>query len=78
MTLLEGVGGYSKQLDKALPGKHTRILYDSLKRRESDILVQRRTGTAGVNKYLHRIGATKTDACDCGQEEEAVGHFLFR
>jgi hypothetical protein len=78
MTLPEEVGGYSKQLDKALSGKHTRILYDSLKRRESDILVQRRTGMAGVNKYLHRIGATETDTCDCGQEEETVDHFLFR
>ncbi|RKK43701.1 hypothetical protein BFJ69_g18356 [Fusarium oxysporum] len=74
----EGVGSYSKQLDKALPGKHTRILYDALKRRESDILVQLRTGMARVNRYLHRIGAVETDTCDCGQEEETVDHFLFR
>jgi hypothetical protein len=40
MMLPEGVGGYSKRLDKALPGKHTRTLYDTLKRRVSDILVQ--------------------------------------
>ncbi|KAH7460214.1 hypothetical protein FOMA001_g13089 [Fusarium oxysporum f. sp. matthiolae] len=72
MTLPGGVGGYSKQLDKALPGKHTRILYDSLKRRESDILVRRRTGMAGVSNYMHRIGATETDTCDCEQEEETV------
>jgi hypothetical protein len=55
MVLPEGVGGYSKRLDKALPGKHTRTLYDALKRRESDILVQLRTGMARVNRYLHRI-----------------------
>ena len=78
MVLPEGVGGYSKQLDTALPGEHTRILYDPLKRRESDILVQLRTGMARVNKYLHRIGAAETDTCDCGQEEETVDHFLFR
>jgi hypothetical protein len=49
MVLPESVGSYSKQLDKALPGKHTRTLYDALKRRESDILVQLRTGMARVN-----------------------------
>ncbi|KAF4334758.1 endonuclease exonuclease phosphatase [Fusarium beomiforme] len=78
MVLPESVGGYSKRLDKALPGKHTRILYDALKRRESDILVQLRTGIARVNRYLHRIGAVETDTCDCGQEEETIDHFLFR
>ncbi|KAJ0132092.1 Uncharacterized protein HZ326_24827 [Fusarium oxysporum f. sp. albedinis] len=77
-VLPESVGGYSKRLDKALPGKHTRTLYDVLKRRESDILVQLRTGMARVNRYLHRIGAAQTDICDCGQEEESVDHFLFR
>jgi hypothetical protein len=78
MMLPESVGSYSKQLDKALPGKHTRTLYDALKRRESGILVQVRTGMARVNRYLHRIGAAETDTCDCGQEEETVDHFLFR
>ncbi|KAM5529264.1 reverse transcriptase [Fusarium oxysporum f. sp. phaseoli] len=78
MVLPESVGGYSKRLDKALPSKHTRTLYDALKRRESDILVQLRTGMARVNRYLHRIGAAETDICDCGQEEESVDHFLFR
>ncbi|KAJ0129356.1 hypothetical protein HZ326_27178 [Fusarium oxysporum f. sp. albedinis] len=78
MMLPEGVGGYSKRLDNALPGKHTRTLYDALKRRESDILVQIRTGMARVNRYLHRIGAAKTDTCGCGQGEETVDHFLFR
>ncbi|KAL9561263.1 hypothetical protein ACKAV7_014618 [Fusarium commune] len=78
MMLPEGEGGYLKRLDKALPGKHTCRLYDALKRRESDILVQLRTGMARVNRYLHRIGAAETDTCDCGQEEETVEHFLFR
>jgi hypothetical protein len=78
MVLPESVGGYSKRLDKALPGKHTRTLYDALKRRESDIQVQLRTGMARVNRYLHRIGAAETDTCDCGQEEEMVDLFLFR
>jgi hypothetical protein len=37
-SLPEGVGKYSKEIDIALPGKHTRILYDSLKRREACVL----------------------------------------
>ncbi|KAI8401336.1 hypothetical protein FOFC_18205 [Fusarium oxysporum] len=78
MVLPESVGGYSKRLHKALPGKHTRMLYDALKRHESDILVQLRTGMARVNTYLRRTGAAETDTCDCGQEEETVDHFLFR
>lgn len=28
----DGIGKYSKDMDKALPGKHTNILYDTLKR----------------------------------------------
>ncbi|KAJ6437086.1 reverse transcriptase [Purpureocillium lavendulum] len=32
--LPESVGRYSKRIDKALPGKHTRAIYDSLKREE--------------------------------------------
>ncbi|CZR65320.1 uncharacterized protein PAC_15220 [Phialocephala subalpina] len=32
-TLPDEVGKYSRDMDTALPGKHTRILYDSLKRR---------------------------------------------
>ena len=37
-TLLDRVGKYSRDIDTALPGKHTRILYDSLKRREASVL----------------------------------------
>jgi hypothetical protein len=36
-ALLEGVGK-SKEMDTALPGKYTRILYDAFKRREAKIL----------------------------------------
>ncbi|KJZ68744.1 hypothetical protein HIM_11864 [Hirsutella minnesotensis 3608] len=42
--LPEGIGKHAKRIDKALPGRHTRALYDSLTREESDILVQLRTG----------------------------------
>ncbi|KAH9203824.1 hypothetical protein DL95DRAFT_230745, partial [Leptodontidium sp. 2 PMI_412] len=56
-TLPDGVGKYSKEMDTALPGKHTRILYDNLKRKEASVLAQLRTGMARLNEYLHRIGA---------------------
>jgi ribonuclease HI len=77
-TRLNGVGKYSKAIDKALPGQHTRKLYDAVKRRESNVLAQLRTGMARINSYLHRIGAADTDMCDCGQVPETMEHFLFR
>lgn len=73
-----GVGRYSKDMDTALPGKHTRTLYDTLKRREASTLAQLRTGMARLNGYLHRIGAAESDQCACGQARETVQHFLFR
>ena len=77
-TLPEGVGKYSREMDTALPGKHTRTLYDGLQRREASILAQLRTGMARLNGYLYNIGATPTDQCDCGQARESIRHFLFR
>ncbi|KAJ3455686.1 hypothetical protein MRS44_017168 [Fusarium solani] len=77
-TLPDRVGGYSKRIDKALPGKHTEALYDGLKRGEADVLSQLRTGMARINSYLYRIGAVESDMCDCGQAAETMEHFLFR
>ena len=71
-------GKYSLRIDKALPGKHTRQLYDCLTHHEASVLAQLRTGMARVNTYLHRIEATATDGCDCGYAKETVEHFLFR
>jgi hypothetical protein len=77
-TLPDRVGGFSKRIDKALPGKHTKGLYDGLKRREADTLSQLRTGMARINSYLSRIGAVESDLCDCGRAVETMEHFLFR
>jgi hypothetical protein len=76
--LPENVGKHSKYIDTALPGKHTRALYDSLKRKESDVLVQLRTGMTRLNGHLHRIGAVESELCECGQATETIEHFLFR
>jgi ribonuclease HI len=77
-ALPEGVGKFSKAMDAALPGKHTRDLYDKLKRREACVLAQLRTGMARLNGFLNRIGAVEVDICACGQARETVEHFLFR
>lgn len=77
-TLPEKIGKYSKELDAALPGKHTYSLYDALKRKEANVLAQLRTGRIRLNGYLHQIGAAESDQCACGQAKETIEHFLFR
>jgi hypothetical protein len=71
-SLPEKVGRHSKRGDTALPGKHTRLLYDRLSRKEAGILAQLRTGMAKINTYLHRIKAAASDQCACGQARETV------
>ena len=69
-------GRFTRLLDKALPGRHVRLLYDSLSRPEAAILSQLRTSKCRLNSYLFRIGAVPSASCVCG-EEETVQHFLF-
>ena len=77
-SLPEKVGKLSKKVDVALPGKHTRQLYDQLTRKEASVLAQLRTGIARLNSYLFLIKAAPSDQCACGQARETVEHFLFR
>jgi hypothetical protein len=58
--LPENVGKHSKRIDTALPGKHTRELYDRLTRKEAGILAQLRTGMERLNGYLRRINAEES------------------
>ena len=76
--LPEGVGRYSGEIDTALPGKHTRTLYDTFKRRKARIPAQLRTGMARLNGYLHRTGAAESDQHAYGQAKNIIKHFLFR
>ncbi|KAJ5921579.1 hypothetical protein N7454_009053 [Penicillium verhagenii] len=76
--LPENIGRYTKQVDAALPGKHTRLLYDRLTWKQATVLAQLRTGMARLNGYLNQIDIAETDQCDCGQARETVEHFLFR
>jgi hypothetical protein len=71
-------GQSTRQLDSALPGPHTKMLYDGLDREIASILAQLRTGHARLNGYLHRIGKAESDLCECGIEGETVPHFLLR
>jgi hypothetical protein len=75
---IERVGHYTRKFDTALPGKHTRLLYNGFNRAEAAILAQLRTGMSRLNGYLYRINAAETDLCTCGQAKETVEHFLFR
>ena len=72
------VGRFSRDLDHALPGTHTKKMYDTLRRKEANILIQLRTGMARLNGYLYCIKATDSDLCQCGTAKETVKHFLFR
>ena len=76
--LPENTGRHAKRVDAALPGKHTRQLYDQLSWKEASVLAQLRTGMARLNAYLSRINVAETDRCACGQARETVEHFLFR
>ncbi|GKU07113.1 unnamed protein product, partial [Fusarium langsethiae] len=76
--LPDSIGKFSKRVDVALPGKHTRLLYDGLSRREASVLAQLRTGMARLNGYLFRIRVAPSQECACGRAAETVEHFLFR
>lgn len=69
-------GAFTKQLDRALPGKHTKRLYDRLAKYKARIFSRLRTGCTPLNAYLHKIGARDTSACECG-DVETISHFLF-
>jgi hypothetical protein len=47
--------GREKHLDRALPQRHTKQLYDSLSYDGTKILAQLRTGKCRLNSYLYRI-----------------------
>ena len=71
------VGKYTRAIDKALPGKHTRALYNGRSYKDVSILCQLRTGMCRLNGYLSKIKVVGTPLCDCGVAEEIIDHFLF-
>ncbi|EGY20867.1 uncharacterized protein VDAG_02391 [Verticillium dahliae VdLs.17] len=51
------VGTWTRQIDTAFPGSHTRTIYDALTATQARILAQLRTGMIRLRGYLSRIGA---------------------
>ena len=72
------VGRFIKSFDKALPGKHTTIIYSGRTKKYSQILCQLRTGICRLNSYLAKIHAVESDQCRCNRGRETGDHFLFR
>ena len=70
-------GRHPKIIDRALPQRHTRRLYDSLGHEDASILAQLRTGKARLNSNLYRINAADTDLCNLCGRSETVHHFLY-
>jgi ribonuclease HI len=77
-SLPQGVGSFSRKVDIALPGNHTKHIYNKLRYSEASILIQLRTGMCRLNSYLAKIGAAVSDLCPCGTATETIKHFLFR
>lgn len=63
--------------DSALPGKHTRLLYDKFTYKEAKALCQLRTKHSRLNNDLARMKAVETTDCECGHSRETARHFLF-
>ena len=62
-------GKFLQRIDKALPGKHAKKLYNSLNRADAAILAQLRINISRLNTYLHRIKVAEIDRCDYGVPE---------
>ncbi len=76
--LPESVGKYSKSIDSALLGEHTKRLYEDLLWKERAVLAQLRTCMIRLNGYLHQITVAPSSQCACGLERETGKHFFFR
>ena len=77
VTLPLRVGKAIKELDHALPGPHTKIIYNNLTKDEAKVIAQLRTGDAKLNLFLARIKAAESAICACGAAPESVRYFLF-
>ena len=71
-------GKFTKTIHKALPGKHTRLLYHEKPHKKISVLCQLRSGICRLNSYLFKIKAAASPYCECGATEESIDHFLFR
>ena len=70
-------GRHARQVDKALPRRHTLKLYGRLSKSNSSILAQLRTGHIKLGTYLKRFHIEPSERCACGYNEESIRHFMF-
>jgi len=68
----------NNHLDTALPGKHTKDMYNQLTGKQAAILCQLRTGMSRLKNYLFKIKASDNALCEYDDTEIETGaHFLF-
>ncbi len=65
--------------DLAQPRKGPQAVYRGLKKHESSMLIQIRTGKLGLNTFLHRQGVpgVASPACECGTGAHTAAHFTL-
>ena len=73
----KGWGKYTFRLDKALPGRHTKALYDSLSAEQAKILAQARTNHTHLLSFQARIGQAQSAECACRKARDTIEHLLL-
>lgn len=71
-------GKYTWKLDQALPGKHTRKLYDGLTSYGASILIQARTEHCYLRSCLFGLKLSDTSECECGAGRETTRHVILQ
>ena len=70
-------GRFTERIDKTLPRKHVRLLYDNLNRKDVTLLSQLRTGKYRLNNYLATITVVSSSNCDAYNVPETIEHYLL-
>jgi hypothetical protein len=67
----------TRRLIKA-PHRKNLALYKGLSKHHTSIIVQMRTMRIGLRHFLHKIKATETDQCSCGEGSQTPKHVLLQ
>ena len=70
-------GKHARNLDRALPGKHTKKIYDKIIHAQDSVLAQMRIGHSTLCSFLAKIKKVTSETCDCSLAPETVNHFLL-
>ena len=68
---------FQRAIDPTPPGRDAAKVFRSLSRRQCSILTQLRSGHAGLNRFLARIGAVDSPLCAVCRVPESVSHYLL-